>query len=89
MWFVPVITAIGDGIEWEINVDETQLGPLPPVRGGGSTDEDRRPVDLDSHHRMQPTSQHMHQDYPVPLDSMESMESMEMTDRGGRGDHMV
>jgi hypothetical protein len=26
LWFMPVITAIGDGIEWEINVDESALG---------------------------------------------------------------
>jgi len=29
MWFMPVITAIGDGIEWEINVDEAAIAADP------------------------------------------------------------
>lgn len=27
LWFWPSITAVGDGIEWEINVDESALNP--------------------------------------------------------------
>ena len=29
MWFVPVITAVGDGIQWDINVDEAALAAMP------------------------------------------------------------
>jgi hypothetical protein len=30
MWFVPTLTVIGDGIEWEINIDESAMQAPPP-----------------------------------------------------------
>lgn len=43
MWFAPTITAVGDGIEWEINVDERALAAMPPT--GRNNDEQRVPLD--------------------------------------------
>jgi palmitoyltransferase len=42
LWALPVHTALGDGIEWEINVDESLLAPRPP----SSEDEEDSPVHL-------------------------------------------
>lgn len=47
MWFVPVITAVGDGIEWEINVDESAMAvqqPQTQKANGRIPHDDQLPV---------------------------------------------
>lgn len=43
MWFSPTITALGDGIEWEINVDERAMTAMPAT--GRIADDHLVPLD--------------------------------------------